>query len=74
VMSFQAITAVICVETCRHAKIIENYPTLNWKTAKAWAPVNIFFCLMLFTGMASLQTNSVPMVTVFKNGTYPSKL
>jgi len=34
---------------------------------KAWAPVNIFFCLMLFTGMAALQTNSVPMVTVFKN-------
>jgi GDP-mannose transporter len=36
---------------------------------KKWAPVNLFFCLMLFTGMASLQTNSVPMVTVFKNVT-----
>ena len=35
----------------------------------AWAPVNLFFCAMLFTGMASLQTNSVPMVTVFKNVT-----
>lgn len=65
---FQAIAAVICVESCRHLKLIESYPTLSWKTAKAWAPVNIFFCLMLFTGMASLQTNSVPMVTVFKNG------
>jgi len=38
-------------------------------TVRAWAPVNIFFCLMLFTGMAALQTNSVPMVTVFKNVT-----
>ena len=39
------------------------------ETLRAWAPVNICFCLMLFTGMASLQTNSVPMVTVFKNVT-----
>jgi GDP-mannose transporter len=34
---------------------------------RLWAPVNILFCLMLFTGMASLQYNSVPMVTIFKN-------
>ena len=39
------------------------------QTAKQWAPVNIFFCLMLFTGMAALQYNSVPMVTIFKNVT-----
>jgi GDP-mannose transporter len=64
---FQAIAAVICVESCRKLKIIESYPPLTWDTVKSWAPVNIFFCLMLFTGMASLQTNSVPMVTVFKN-------
>lgn len=50
-------------------KWIESYPALTWETARSWAPVNIFFCLMLFTGMASLQTNSVPMVTVFKNVT-----
>jgi len=66
---FQAIIAVVCVETCRKTEIIESYPSLSWPTARAWAPVNIFFCLMLFTGMASLQTNSVPMVTVFKNVT-----
>jgi len=64
---FQAVTAVLCVELCKYAGVIESYPPLTWKTAKSWAPVNIFFCLMLFTGMASLQTNSVPMVTVFKN-------
>lgn len=50
-------------------KLIESYPALSWETVKAWAPVNIFFCLMLFTGMASLTYNSVPMVTVFKNVT-----
>ena len=44
-----------------------EYPPINVDTAKQWAPVNLFFCGMLFTGMASLQTNSVPMVTVFKN-------
>jgi len=64
---FQAVAAVVCVESCRYLKFIESYPPLTWKAVKAWAPVNIFFCLMLFTGMASLQTNSVPMVTVFKN-------
>ena len=44
-----------------------EYPNFNFNTAKLWAPVNILFCGMLFTGMASLQHNSVPMVTVFKN-------
>jgi GDP-mannose transporter len=65
---FQAIVAVISVELCRKLKWVE-YPNLTWDIAKSWAPVNIFFCLMLFTGMASLQTNTVPMVTVFKNVT-----
>jgi GDP-mannose transporter len=44
-----------------------DYPSFDMKTARQWAPVNILFCAMLFTGMASLQHNSVPMVTVFKN-------
>jgi GDP-mannose transporter len=64
---FQAIVAVVCVETFKHIKWIEHYPSLTWEVARSWAPVNLFFCAMLFTGMASLQTNSVPMVTVFKN-------
>lgn len=62
----QAIVAVIAVEICKALKWVE-YPSFSLATAKEWAPVNIFFCLMLFTGMASLQYNSVPMVTVFKN-------
>lgn len=64
---FQAIVAVICVETCKHAGWIERYRPLTWSITRAWAPVNLLFCAMLFTGMASLQNNSVPMVTVFKN-------
>lgn len=63
---FQAIVAVICVETSKFLKWVE-YPDLTLKTVKLWVPVNLFFCAMLFTGMASLQHNSVPMVTIFKN-------
>jgi GDP-mannose transporter len=62
----QAVVAIVCVEICKKMKWVE-YPAFNFKTAKQWAPVNLFFCGMLFTGMASLQFNSVPMVTVFKN-------
>jgi len=44
-----------------------DYPNFDVKTAVQWSPVNILFCGMLFSGMASLQHNSVPMVTVVKN-------
>lgn len=63
---FQAIAAVICVEFSKYAGWVE-YPPFNLRTARLWAPVNILFCGMLFTGMTSLEHNSVPMVTVFKN-------
>lgn len=63
---FQAIVAVVCVEICKRLGIVD-YPSFDIATAKQWAPVNMFFCFMLFTGMVSLQHNSVPMVTVFKN-------
>lgn len=62
----QAVVAVAAVSACKRMKWVE-YPDFDWAVAKQWAPVNIFFCLMLFTGMASLQHNSVPMVTIFKN-------
>lgn len=63
---FQAIVAVLAVEVCKRLKWVE-IPSFSLDIAKQWAPVNIFFCAMLFTGMASLQFNSVPMVTIFKN-------
>lgn len=66
IVVFQAIVAVVCVEFCKRMKWVE-YPPLTLETARNWAPMNIFFCLMLFTGIASLQYNSVPMVTIFKN-------
>jgi len=63
---FQAATAVLCVEFSKRAGWV-NYPSFDVRTALQWAPVNVLFCGMLFTGMASLEYNSVPMVTVFKN-------
>mmetsp|Transcript_1300 Transcript_1300/g.1340 ORF Transcript_1300/g.1340 Transcript_1300/m.1340 type:complete len:390 (+) Transcript_1300:37-1206(+) len=65
---FQAVIAVVLVETCKVLKWVE-YPSFDLKVAKIWAPVNILFCAMLFTSMASLQHNTVPMVTIFKNVT-----
>lgn len=66
IVVFQAIVAVLCVDFCKRMEWVE-YPPLTLETARNWAPMNIFFCLMLFTGIASLQYNSVPMVTIFKN-------
>merc|ERR1740139_75074 len=63
---FQAIVAVVAVVFSKKIGWVD-YPSFNLKTATEWAPVNILFCGMLFTGMASLQHNTVPMVTVFKN-------
>jgi len=63
---FQAIVAVLAVEISHRLKWID-IPSFSLDIAKQWAPVNIFFCAMLFTGMASLQFNSVPIVTIFKN-------
>lgn len=66
ILVFQAIIAVVAVQICKFMKLVE-YPSFQLSTAVKWAPVNLLFCGMLFTGMASLQHNSVPMVTVFKN-------
>jgi len=63
---FQAVVAVVAVNICNRLNWIE-IPPFSFEVAKQWAPVNIFFCAMLFTGMASLQYNTVPMVTIFKN-------
>lgn len=57
---------VVCVDFCKRMGWVE-YPPLTLETARTWAPMNLFFCLVLFTGVASLQHNSIPMVTIFKN-------
>jgi len=64
----QAVVAVLCIGLARIMKLLEPLHVTR-ATFVAWAPVNILFCAMLFTGMASLTYNSVPMVTVFKNVT-----
>ena len=66
IVIFQAITAILCVEFSKKMKYVD-YPSFDFTVAIRWAPVNVLFCLMLFTGMASLEHNSVPMITVFKN-------
>lgn len=65
----QALVAVVAVSLSKRMGWVEPYPPFSLRTARQWAPVNVFFCGMLFTGMASLGANSVPMVTVFKNVT-----
>lgn len=65
---FQAVVAVFCVDASRRMGWVD-ISELSMETVKLWVPVNLFFCGMLFTGMASLQHNSVPMVTIFKNVT-----
>jgi len=65
---FQAVIAVLCVGVARRMQWLEPLQVTR-QTYVQWAPVNILFCAMLFTGMASLTNNSVPMVTVFKNVT-----
>ena len=67
IVVFQAIIAVICVDLCRRWGWVEAYAPMTWKITQQWIPVNLFFCAMLFTGIASLEHNSVPMVTIFKN-------
>ena len=63
---FQSFFAIIFCSICKQFQIVD-YPALNPKTSRQWLPVNIFFISMLFSGMAALQHNTVPMVTVFKN-------
>jgi hypothetical protein len=66
VILFQCLVAVLLVESAKLLKIVE-YPRFNWKTARAWLPLNLLFIGMLITGFLSLVYVSVPMVTVFKN-------
>ncbi|GMH46766.1 hypothetical protein TrRE_jg12915 [Triparma retinervis] len=63
---FQAVFAVGCCELAKSFNYI-TYPPLERGLARKWLPVNIFFSLMLFTGMQALANSSVPIVTIFKN-------
>jgi GDP-mannose transporter len=63
---FQAVFAVGCCEAAKYMGYI-TYPKFEMGLARKWLPVNVFFSLMLFTGMQALANSSVPIVTIFKN-------
>jgi len=63
---FQALVAIVCCYVAKAAGKID-YPPFSKDIALQWLPVNVFFCMMLFTSMQALTHNNVPMVTVFKN-------
>lgn len=44
-------------------------PPFDWRLAKVWFPVNLFFLAMLFSSYLSLQHLNVALVTIFKNVT-----
>ncbi|CAM9873251.1 unnamed protein product [Chrysoparadoxa australica] len=78
---YQCLVAVVLVEGARRKGFVEQY-SFSWQMAMQWAPVNVMFCLMLFTSFMAdtpphpphqtntlfpLQYMNVPLVTVFKN-------
>jgi hypothetical protein len=58
-----------CLEACRRFKVLQFiYPSLTIRDIiTKWTPLNLFFCAMLVTGMAALQTNSLSMIIVSRN-------
>lgn len=66
VIFLQCLVAVVSVEAAKLFGIVQ-YPSFEWKVAKAWLPLNLLFIGMLFSGFMSLVYVSVPMVTIFKN-------
>ena len=65
---FQSMVAVILLKLLANFGIIE-LERLSLETARRWAPVTLFFGLMLYTGSQTLVFLSIPIVTVFKNMT-----
>jgi GDP-mannose transporter len=53
-VSYQCLVAVVLVELARRLGYVENY-SFSWDTVKKWVPVNIFFCLMLYTSFMALK-------------------
>lgn len=62
----QALITIICVGFCKYMRLVD-YPSFSVKTAHKWTAVNIWFCLMLYTGTCALQLNSIPMVIIYRN-------
>mmetsp|Transcript_1171 Transcript_1171/g.1746 ORF Transcript_1171/g.1746 Transcript_1171/m.1746 type:complete len:343 (-) Transcript_1171:334-1362(-) len=63
---YQNTICVISLLLAREMGLIK-FESLEISKVKYWLPLNVLFVLMLATGTYSLQSVSVPMVTVFKN-------
>lgn len=63
---FQNIVAVVAVSFAKYMSWVD-YPSFSLHIARQWAPVNVLFCIMLFSAMTSFQLNNIPMVMMFKS-------
>ncbi|EGD77216.1 hypothetical protein PTSG_08308 [Salpingoeca rosetta] len=65
---FQSAVAVVILKLLSVGQVIE-LERFSMATVRRWAPVTVFFGLMLYTGSKTLVFLSIPIVTVFKNMT-----
>eukprot|EP00043_Microstomoeca_roanoka_P024753 m.6656 g.6656 ORF g.6656 m.6656 type:complete len:314 (-) comp4887_c0_seq1:118-1059(-) len=68
VLLFQSATAVLLLKALALTGAIE-LDAFSTSIVRKWAPVTVFFGLMLYTGSQTLVFLSIPVVTVFKNMT-----
>ena len=65
---FQSIVATVLLRLLALFGAIKLEP-FSLATARNWAPVTVFFGLMLYTGSKTITYLSIPVLTVFKNMT-----
>ncbi|CAO1623722.1 unnamed protein product [Sympodiomycopsis kandeliae] len=66
VLLIQNLVGVICVIAAQRAGLIE-LRELNYRDAKAWAPISTLLVLTIWTGSKALQYLNIPVYTIFKN-------
>eukprot|EP00049_Salpingoeca_infusionum_P019846 m.363163 g.363163 ORF g.363163 m.363163 type:complete len:302 (-) comp21577_c0_seq1:202-1107(-) len=64
----QSAIAVLTLSLLGATQLIQ-LPRFRWATVVQWAPVTLFFGLMLYTGSKTLSLLTIPVMTVFKNMT-----
>ncbi len=63
---YQCFLAVLLLYSASLAGYIV-LPEIEWKTTRAWLPINLLFIAMLITSFVSFVHLSVPMITIIKN-------
>lgn len=66
VIFIQAFIAVVMLEIAKQYKLV-HYESFKLSTARKWAPVTIFFVLMLYTSTQATAGLPIHLVVVFKN-------